>query len=258
MALIECNYFSEVLRLSTSMTVILPQQTKGQIGMENIRLMGKHPTLYLLHGMSDDHTIWIRRTSIERYVAPLGIAVVMPQVHRSSYADMVYGNNYWTFLSEELPELAQSFFPLSKAREDNFVAGLSMGGYGALKWALRRPDRFVAVASLSGGVNRNRFRDDPLRSTDYRLAFGDQSIRGTENDLFTLLRQCDESGVPKPKIYHCCGTEDSNYEDNLLFREACEQNGFETTFKEGPGGHTWDYWDRQIQDVLAWLPIRNG
>lgn len=93
----------------------------------------KHPTLYLLHGLSDDHTIWLRRTSIERYVASMGLAVVMPAVHRSFYTDMDKGYRYWTFISEELPALARSFFPLSDKREDNFAAGLSMGGYGAFK-----------------------------------------------------------------------------------------------------------------------------
>src|SRR4029079_1126758 len=97
---------------------------------------------------SDDDSIWLRRTSIERYVADLGIAVVMPQVHRSYYTDEAYGRPYWTFLSEELPRVASGFFRLSPRREDTFVAGLSMGGYGAFKWALRQPWRFAAAASL--------------------------------------------------------------------------------------------------------------
>ena len=153
MALIKCDFYSDALGLSTSMHVILPQQTHTQIGMENVTGTGLHPTLYLLHGMSDDDSIWLRRTSIERYVASLGIAVVMPQVHRSFYTDMAEGGQYWTFISEELPKLARSFFPLSPKREDNFVAGLSMGGYGAFKLALRKPDQYAAAASLSGALD---------------------------------------------------------------------------------------------------------
>ena len=110
------------------------------------------PVLYLLHGLSDDDTIWSRRTSIERYVAPLGIAVVMPQVHQSFYSDEVHGLPFWTFLTEELPALVHGFFRTSTRREDTFVAGLSMGGYGAMKWALREPHRFAAAASLSGAL----------------------------------------------------------------------------------------------------------
>ncbi|MFD0818010.1 alpha/beta hydrolase, partial [Micromonospora zhanjiangensis] len=153
MALMRCDFFSETLGLNTSMTVLLPQRTATQIGMSGATRDGDPPVLYLLHGLSDDDTIWLRRTSIERYVAPLGLAVVMPQVARSFYTDEANGNRYWTFLSEELPELCRSFFRLSDRREDTFVAGLSMGGYGALRWALRAPHRFAAAASLSGALD---------------------------------------------------------------------------------------------------------
>src|ERR687886_256985 len=153
MALLRCDIFSDVLGLSTSMTVILPQPTQTQIGMTGDAGDQPPPVLYLLHGLSDDDSIWLRRTSIERYVAPLGLAVVMPQVHRSFYRDEAYGGKYWTFVSEELPELVRRFFRVSQTRDDTFVAGLSMGGYGALKLALRQPERFAAAASLSGALD---------------------------------------------------------------------------------------------------------
>ncbi len=154
MALIECNFFSEALGLSCSMNVILPQSVgKGMIGMKETGAGSAPPVLYLLHGMSDDHTIWLRRTSIERYAAPLGLAVVMPAVHRSYYTDMHEGGAYWTFVSEELPRIVESLFKVSADPRDRFVAGLSMGGYGAAKLALRRPDFFAAAASLSGAMD---------------------------------------------------------------------------------------------------------
>ena len=128
MAHLRVDFFSDSLSLSTSMTVLLPQRTTTQIGMTGATIEGPPPVLYLLHGLSDDDTIWLRRTSVERYVAPLGLAVVMPQVHRSFYSDEVYGRRYWTFVSEELPELVASWFRVSQRREDTFVAGLSMGG----------------------------------------------------------------------------------------------------------------------------------
>ncbi|GGH83842.1 S-formylglutathione hydrolase FrmB [Pullulanibacillus pueri] len=261
MALIKCDFYSEVLNLSTSMTVILPQQTHSQIGMDNHIVADKHPTLYLLHGFSDDHTIWTRRTSIERYVAPLGLAVVMPQVDHSFYSDMKHGHNYWTFLTEELPHLARSLFPLSEAREDNFVAGLSMGGYGALKWALNYPERFAAAASLSGVTDivahqkRNRKEPESLFAQTFQNIFGDQELEGTTSDLLSLLKTKDKDTVQKPKLYQCCGTEDHLYKDNLLFTEACKQTGFELTTDFGPGEHEWGYWDEKIQDVLKWLPL---
>lgn len=252
MALLTCNFFSESLGLSTSMMVILPQQTATQIGMNNVARERSHPTLYLLHGLSDDDTIWVRRTSIERYVASMGLAVVMPQVHRSFYTDMAHGGKYWTFISEELPALARSFFPLSTRREDNFVAGLSMGGYGAFKLALRNPERFAAAASLSGAVNMAK-ADSTL--PDHRLIFGDGEIAGTSDDLLHLLHEVDSSTGPKPKLFQCCGTEDFLYEDNQVFKQACEQTDIDFTYQEEPGEHEWGYWDKKIQDVLAWLPL---
>ncbi|AWB46269.1 esterase [Paenibacillus sp. CAA11] len=258
MALLTCQFFSEVLGLSTSMQVILPQETRQQIGMEGRAISGKHPVLYLLHGLSDDESIWMRRTSIERYVAPLGIAVVMPNVHRSFYTDMEFGGRYWTFLSEELPQLAQQFFPLSDRREDQFVAGLSMGGYGALKWALRQPERFAAAASLSGVTDiaeRARHADVHLEST-LKFVYGEREIAGTEEDVLWLLEQAARNQGPKPAIYQCCGTEDFLYEDNRKFAETAASVNYEITTEFGPGDHNWEYWDEQIQKVLEWLPLQ--
>ena len=154
MALLHVDFFSDVLGMCQQMDVILPEQTHGQIGMEGVRGEGKYPVLYLLHGMSDDHTIWQRRTSIERYASDYGIAVVMPTTQLGWYTDMHIGYKWWTYISKELPAICRSFFPyMSDKREDTFAAGLSMGGYGALKCGLLAPDTFGAVASLSGGVD---------------------------------------------------------------------------------------------------------
>lgn len=256
MALIECRFYSEALGLSTSMTVILPQNTSSQIGMENKAGAHRHPTLYLLHGLSDDDSIWLRRTSIERYVASLGIAVVMPQVHRSFYTDMEYGGKYWTFISEELPALARSFFPLSAEREDNFVAGLSMGGYGALKLALRKPEMFAAAASLSGVLDIAERVTAETFPREMQLVFGNAPIAGTDNDLLWLLKQLDASPTPKPLMYQCCGTEDFLYEHNQNFLKAARETSLDLTYTEEPGGHEWGYWDKKIQDVLKWLPLQ--
>jgi S-formylglutathione hydrolase FrmB len=255
MALIHCDFFSKVLDLSTSMVVILPQLEPSQGGRRR-----KYPTLYLLHGLSDDHTTWQRRTSIERYVEPLGLAVVMPAVHRSFYTDMVHGYRYWTFISEELPALARSFFPLSDARKDNFVAGLSMGGYGAFKLALSHPDRYAAAASLSGALDIVSVVDDEDEEDSWReemqWVFGDpEDLAGSDNDLFHLARRVARLNV-RPRLYQCCGTEDFLYPENVRFKELAESVGLDLTYEEGPGEHEWEYWDQQIQNVLAWLPLK--
>lgn len=258
MAFIDCHFFSDSLGVSASMHVILPQAARNQIGMDAVVRDKKHPVLYLLHGLSDDHTIWMRRTSIERYAAAKGIAVVMPAVNRSFYADMPRGPRYWEFVSEELPELARSFFPLSDRREDNFVAGLSMGGYGALKLGLTHPDRFAAAASLSGAVDLEwAIRNVPGGEFHWLLG-GKESVAGTGLDLYHLAEELAASGKEKPLLYQCCGTEDFLYQDNIRFREHCRKLGLALTYEEEPGIHEWGYWDTKIQRVLEWLPLEGG
>jgi S-formylglutathione hydrolase FrmB len=210
-----------------------------------------------LHGLSDNDTAWLRGTSIERYVEPLGLAVVMPQVHRSFYSDEVGGPRFWTFLSEELPAVVASFFRLSPRREDTFVAGLSMGGYGALKWALRQPERFAAAASLSGALDLATRQRTPSRPQDPRIfnrVFGDQSVAGTDDDVFALLARADPAALPA--LYVGCGSEDPLYGDSVAVVDACRGRGIDVTVDFGHGEHVWSYWDDKIRDVLAWLPLR--
>lgn len=243
--------------MGTSMSVILPQ-TSSQIGMGGRSPAGDPPVLYLLHGLSDDDTAWSRYTSIERYVAPLGLAVVMPQAGRSFYTDEEHGNRYWTFLSEELPQVCRSFFRLSDRREDTFVAGLSMGGYGAVKWALRDAGRFAAAASLSGALDvasRRRNTDRPINPGIWHTVFGDRPIEGSDDDLLRLLDRGPSDHAPA--LYLGCGTEDHLYPDNVGFAEAAQRRNLPVTVDFGPGGHDWAYWDAKIQDVLAWLPLED-
>ncbi|CAG9620779.1 alpha/beta hydrolase [Sutcliffiella rhizosphaerae] len=247
MARITCDFFSEALQCSTSMTVFLPQPN-SQIGVASKIKQQKQPTLYLLHGLSDDHTIWSRFTSIERYASALGWAVVMPAAGRSFYTDMEHGYDFYTYVSEELPTLAQSFFPLSDKKEENFIAGLSMGGYGAFKVALRNPEKFAAAASMSGSLDINERL--PAFPRDFNYIFGNRPILGSDDDLYHLVSNIKGPG---PKLYQCCGTEDHNYEANIRFRDHCLNAGLDLTYEEGPGGHDWGYWDKHIQPVLKFF-----
>ena len=252
MAFLDVHCYSETLAMSVSFYVLLPE---GPV-------RPPYPTLYLLHGLSDDHTIWLRRTSIERYAAARNLAVVMPAVARSFYQDMASGLRCWTFLSEELPTLCRQWFPLSEDREDNFAAGLSMGGYGALRLALARPDRFAAAASLSGALDlarrlREAGKEGSLVSRgEWEGMFGRElASGGTDCDLFALARKVSESKGPKPKLFLCCGTEDPLLEENRAFRKHLDAVKLPNTYEESPGQHDWGYWDSQIQRVLDWLPL---
>ena len=255
MILNEVNFFSEVLTLRSTMYVLLPQRTLAETG----RRRSKLPTLYLLHGHSDDQTAWMRWSSIEKHVEGYNLAVVMPAVNLSFYTDMVHGKDYFKFISEEVPSVVRDMFPLSDRREDNFVAGLSMGGYGAFKLALTLPDRYAAAASLSGAVDlvadiRNHEKaGDKDWMAEFRSIFGDLSkVPNSKHDLFWLAKKVSKLPV-KPRLYQCCGTEDFLYADNIRFRDAVRTLPLDYTYEEGPGEHTWAYWDRMIQNVLAWM-----
>jgi putative tributyrin esterase len=261
MALLHVDFFSDVLGMCTQMNVILPEEASGAVGVNSIAGKDKYPTLYLLHGMSDDHTIWQRRTSIERYAAEKGIAVVMPTTHLGWYTDMRRGYDYWTFISDELVKICREFFPrMSEKREDTFAAGLSMGGYGALKLGLLAPETFSYAAPLSGGLdaaficeeNAKQEKPDPLWGNIFGEA---DKVRGSDNDLFAAAEKLAASGKPKPKIYMWCGTEDFLYPLNVRMRDHLRTLGYDLTYEESPGDHSWKYWDEKIQTVLNRLPV---
>jgi S-formylglutathione hydrolase FrmB len=215
--------------------------------------------LYLLHGHSDDHTAWTRWTSIEKYVEGLNLVVVMPAANLSFYTDMVYGKKYFQFISEEVPAVVRDMFSLSSRREDNFVAGLSMGGYGAFKLALTLPERYAAAASLSGALDvasaakGHGLHDEKEWGIEMKSVFGDTGkLVGSKHDLLALAKKMAKEPV-KPRLYQCCGTEDFLYADNVRFRDAIRKLPLDLTYEEGPGEHVWTYWDRMIQNVLAWV-----
>ena len=251
MAFFDCHFFSETLALTSSAYVLLPQ---GPLPAGR----KTHRTLYLLHGLSDDHTMWMRRTSIERYAEAKNIAVVMPAVARSFYQDMAGGPCYWTFLSDELPALMRQFFPLSAEREDTFAAGLSMGGYGALRLGLARPKQFAAVASMSGAIDYvRRLRDagktgSRISKAEWSgIAGAQKNAAGTDSDLYHLARR---ASAPRPALYLSCGTEDELLADSRAFHRHLDEADYPHHYEESPGAHEWAFWDRQIECVLDWLP----
>lgn len=258
MAKIQCDFKSKVLSKSMSMTVILPEESISS----EYSSKKTYPVLYLLHGYSDDHTTWVRNTSIERYAHDLGLAVVMPGMDNSYYTDMKYGGAYWTFLTEELPLLTQSFFPVTNDPMQTFAAGHSMGGFGVLKWGLSKPERFRAIASLSGvtdmaaHLENTRMQSDD-KSDQLSLIFGKEDIRKSQNDILWLLENAS-TNKRLPMLYQTCGTEDFLYPLNVRFQKKCEALHLSAVHHFEKGDHTWDFWDQAIQRVLAWLPIHSG
>lgn len=256
MALLQCNFKSEALRMEQPINIILPQiNMHDEVKKRQIKENG-FKVLYLLHGHSDDNTGWLRRSNIERYASEHGIAVVMPNVNRSFYVDMKYGLDYYTYVSKEIPHIIHAHFPISDKREDNYIAGLSMGGYGAFMIALRNPDKYCCAASLSGVVDLTpvfSLKDDEVPKMVKALFGSKLEYLGTDYNLIRLLKKESKSAATLPRLFQCCGTEDVLYPINLRFRAAAIKYGINLTYEEGSGDHNWDYWDANIQRVLKWM-----
>lgn len=242
MAFFNCYFKSEVLAQEVCFNAIIPNSA----GDENIR------TLYLLHGISDNHTNWMRYSCIERYANENGIAVIMPNVDRSFYTDMKNGRNYYTFINEELVNYTRRIFKLSTKREDTFIAGLSMGGYGAYKIALRNPDKYCAAGSLSGLLDISNHADLTQWDNDRYLAFGNvTTLDDGEESILYLVKNF--KGKNKPRLYQACGTEDFLYPDNVTFRKLIKGKGFDHFYEEGPGNHNWKFWNEYIEKAIKFF-----
>ena len=252
MVFMQVQSFSEALKVQTTVNVIFPEPVQG-IGVKAAGKAEPPKVLYLLHGYSDDHSIWMRRTSVERYAAAHNLAVVMPAVNHSFYCNEVYGEKYWDYVALELPTVMHRFFRLSDKPEDTFVAGLSMGGYGAMKLALTFPERFGAAASFSGAVDIAQ-RSTVRATAEQSRVFGDVSkIPGSDNDLFHLLEK-NADAPKKPRLYISCGTADFLYHQHQKFVPAAKKAGWDVTSYEEPDvTHEWGFWDREISKFIPWI-----
>ena len=253
MAFIDLKFYSEALGMQSEISVIIPQKSAaGEIGIASgAGSDGKYKCLYLLHGLSDDHTIWARRTSIERYAQEYGIAVVMPCGARSFYTNMKYGGAYYNYIAKEVPRIVREFLNVSDKREDNVIAGLSMGGYGALKIGMRESDRFFAAAGLSSVADIKSFINIDRYSNVAAPIFGDEKIVPDSEDLFALASALEKKEL-KPRLYMGVGKQDFLYADNQKLRAHLESLDLDYTYRESDGIHSWVFWDEYIQYVLEW------
>jgi putative tributyrin esterase len=250
-AFIQCSFQSRILEKTMAVNVLLPER-------DDPTDHRPHRVLFLLHGLFGDHTAWMRLTSIERYADSHRIAVVMPDGGRSYYVDNAAGPRWGAFVADEVPDIARAIFPLSDRREDTFIAGLSMGGYGAVRIALSHPDRFAAAGSFSGSLDMARRPENADASwrTEFARVFGDlDAIAGSENDLFELARRLGPEDRRRLRLFQCCGTEDFLYDANTRFRDHARSLGLDLTYEEGPGTHEWGYWDAAVQRFMDWLGL---
>lgn len=240
---LQFSFPSKCLGRDTEVKVLLPnpdRQVKGQ----------RWPTLYLLHGLTDCADTWLRRTCLERYCDARGLAVVLPTAQRSFYCDMAYGDAYFTHVGREIPEVCEALLPLVPDDAHRYIAGNSMGGYGAYKIALRNPGKFAKVAALSGVMDINAMiRDFPECRRDWQLCFGG-SMAPEQEDILKLLPGAESL----PEMYQYCGTADFLAEGNRRFCKICEDLGIPlTSIWEENGQHGWLWWERRLPEMLDWL-----
>ena len=259
MDLLYVRFASEALGRETRMAVMLPERANA-VGMDEEKTAALPPFggLYFLHGMGNGCTALARWTNLERAADGRGLAVFMPEGALGWYTDMKEGSRYYTYVTEELPLICRRLFPrLSRAREDTFVAGISMGGYGALRCALGRPDLYAAAGLFAGDYEVLSFLRDGeavRREPDlFSSIFGTlDECRGSENDPFDLVRRRKDDPVKLP-VFQCCGTRDTLYGSNLEMRDALRRNGWDVTWSEGDAAHDFAYWDRELEPFFGWL-----
>lgn len=262
MAILQCNFNSKSLMRTVPVNVVMPTDKivfPGQPVPEEKPLK----TLYLLHGIFGNYTDWVNRTRLQSWAEARNLAVVMPSGDNSFYVDNRKTSAlYGSFISKDLVEFTRKTFPLSRKKEDTFIGGLSMGGFGAIVNGLQHPETFGCIVGLSAALvlneqNLNSEYTDFLMTNRgyYESVFGDlNKVLGGEND-YTALAERIASREDRPRIYLACGTEDSLMEPNRIFRDKLEALGYDLTWQEGPGGHDWKFWDEYILKAMDWLPL---
>lgn len=262
MAIIEVNFISKCLMRTVTFNAIIPVDKFGPQA-ENAE-QKPLKTLYLLHGIFGNYTDWVNGTRIQAWAEANDLAVIMPSGENRFYLDdEKSGELYGEFIGKELVEFTRKLFPLSDKREDTFIAGLSMGGYGAIRNGLKYAENFGCVIGLSAALVHDTWKDADnsapiftFRRNYYEAIFGEyDKVKGSDKDPKALLLKLKEEGRPVPKMYLCCGTEDGLVTANRDFRDFLNENGADLTYVEGPGKHDWVFWDTYIKKVLDWLPL---
>lgn len=261
MALIEVNFVSKLLLRTVTFNAVIPLD-----GLAKMEALGdkKFKTLYLLHGSFGNHTDFISGTRIQRWADEHHLAVIMPAGENQFYIDKPkFSEYYGAFVAKELVDFTRSLLPLSDKKEDTYIAGLSMGGYGAIVNGLKYHDTFGAIGALSPGlilddiINQTQLFEDigiALPLCDYYLD-GLESVKGSDKDYYYLVDQLKQSGAEFPKLYMAIGQDDFIIEPVQKFKSYLDENQIEVTYIEGAGQHDWDFWDTYVHHLIEWLDL---
>ena len=244
MASITLSFHSETLERTVPLRALVPLEDAPRVPM---------PAMYLLHGLYGSEQDWFQYTRVMLWARAKGLAVFCPAGENGFYVNQAdTGEAYMRYVGEELPAFTRRLFPLSSRREDTFIAGLSMGGYGALNAGLTYPETFGKVAALSAALRPWKRMDKPQGGCVQRPAYA-RALFGQDTepwDTLTLARQC---GARAPELWLSCGAQDDLLEENIALVNGLRQAGIPAYFDQPPGAHNWDFWDREIQRVIDWL-----
>lgn len=217
------------------------------------------PVLWLLHGANSDCTEWFTQTALQRYLQKRCLAAVSVSVHHGFCVNMHRGPAYASYLEEEWLPTVRAVFPcLSQRREDNFLAGASMGGFGAFRLAVNRPELFCKAGAFAGSIEMPTIVERYERGIqpggeDFRWAFGGyEHMINNENDVVFMARRCAADGT-MPRLYMVCGTEDFGYALNTIARDDLRTAGADVTWRPCSGIHSYDCWDPELPRFLDWL-----
>ena len=255
---IDCNFQSLVLRTQVNVKVYLPNPENFIHPVYNYRerySFTPFKTLFLLHGIMDSGMQWVENTSITRLAQEAGIALVIPSCGNNFYVNTIYGPAYSDFVSDELMGFVHSMFPLSDKREDSYIWGISMGGYGALSMGFRYPEMFSKVIAMSPTSDVEfaaRFANAMGINTQYVI--GDwKTLSGSDMDLKVMAEKAAKSGKEIPEMLLIIADQDHMVRDNTQFRDCVTRLGLKNEFRTYPGDHTWGFWDAHVKECIDWL-----
>lgn len=248
MATLKGNWFSETLKMDTHVTVCMPDLPKQA-----------KATVILLHGLKGDADVWMNRVGIEYFANKHSLAFVMPEVQRSWYMDMAYGLDYFGYVADEVPQLIAHYFNLPVDPEHLYIGGLSMGGYGTIRCALKNPDRYKGAMSFSARVfmeERAFLYNDDRSVREFQGLLGLARKTSLENNTNVRKMLARAASAPvKPKFYVACGTEDALYPESVEFNRLLQDAGFDVTYEEWAGRHSWDFWRESLPRGLKALGL---
>ena len=257
MAYISARLHSELLQHGTEVDLYFPNDYPKEVVPE---IRG---VITLLHGYGGTSKDWLQLSAACRYAADNGLIIVAPECSNGFYCDMAYGDAWYTYLTQELPGLLQKIFRIPQEKEKNFIAGLSMGGYGAMMIGMNHPERYAGIASFSGAVDVAQMlkagSDVPGRNSAFVPIFGDETILKDNQNLYKLSEKVSElSATDQPKLLFTCGSDDTEpyfiLPQNRSLHEYMKKLPLKNyRYMEWPGNHEWKFWDRSLVYAIDWF-----